>query len=72
MMTTEAEVEQKLKDLCDKLNAYCNANGLEHLSAGDLLSAQYCIEPRNENHIAFLEAFIDEWNDVEDYYTIRT
>ena len=71
-MTTEAEVEQKLNDLTDKLNAYCDANGLEHLSADEILCEQYCMEPRNEEHIAFLKAFIDEWDDVEAYYTQRT
>ena len=71
-MTTEAEVEQNLNDLTDKRNAYCDANGLEYLSAGDLLGEQYYIEPRNEEHIAFLEAFIDEWDGVEAYYIQRT
>jgi hypothetical protein len=71
-MTTEAEVQQKLSNLTDKLNAYYDANGLEHLSAGDMLCEQYCMEPRNEKHIAFLEAFIEEWDGVETYYTQRT
>jgi hypothetical protein len=71
-MTTEAEVEQKLNELTDKLNAYCDANGLEHLSADELLFEQFDIEPRNEEHIAFLEAFIEEWEGVEAYYTRRT
>ena len=52
-MTTEAEVEQQLADLSAKLNAYCDANGLEHLSADEMLFEQYDIEPRNEKHIAF-------------------
>jgi hypothetical protein len=71
-MTMEAEVEQQLEALTVKLNAYCDANGLEHLSADELLSEQFSIEPRNEEHIAFLEAFIEEWEGVADYYTVRT
>jgi hypothetical protein len=64
-MTTKDEVAQTLEDLSYKLNAYCDANGLEHLSADDLLCEQYSIEPRNEKHIAFLKAFIEEWDAVE-------
>ena len=71
-MTTEADIEQQLADLTAKLNAYCDANGLEHLSAGDLLGEQYSIEPRDAKNIAFLEAFIEEWESVEAYYTRRT
>jgi hypothetical protein len=63
-MTTEAEVEQQLENLTAKLNAYCDANGLDHLSADDLLCEQYSTEPRNEEHIAFLETFIEEWDSV--------
>jgi hypothetical protein len=71
-MTTRAEAEQKLNDLTDKLNAYCDANGLDHLSADEMLFEQYCIEPRNEKHIAFLKAFIEEWESVAAYCTQRT
>ncbi len=71
-MTTEANVKNTLKELSDKLNAYCDANGLEHLSADELLCEQYAIEPRNEIHIAFLKTFIEEWDDVAGYHTVRT
>ena len=71
-MTTKAEVERKLNDLTEKLEAYCDANGLEHLSADEMLFEQYDIEPRNEKHIAFLKAFIKEWESVEAYYTLTT
>ena len=71
-MTTKAEAEQNLDDLSDKLNAYCDTNGLEHLSADELLCEQYSIEPRNEKHIAFLKEFIEEWDRVAGYHTART
>ena len=71
-MTMKPEVEQTLEELSDKLNAYCDANGLANLSADELLCEQYSIEPRNEKHIAFLKAFIEEWDGVLGYYTVRT
>jgi hypothetical protein len=71
-MTTQAETERRLNDLTDKLNAYYDAHGLEHLSADEMLYEQYSIEPRNEEHIAFLLAFIEEWDRVEEYYTKGT
>jgi hypothetical protein len=64
-MKTQDEVARMLENLSDKLNAYCDAHGLEHLSADDLLCRQYSIEPRNEKHIAFLKALIEEWDAVE-------
>jgi hypothetical protein len=65
-----SDPEQMLESLSDKLNAYCDANGLEHLSADELLCEQYSIEPRNKEHIAFLEAFIEEWDAFSNHHTL--
>ena len=67
-MTTPEEVNQKLNDLTSKLNAYCDANGLPHDSAGDLVFAEGITDEQRR----WLNAFINEWNDVEDFYTLRT
>jgi len=67
-MTTTAEVEQKLKDLTTKLNAYCDANGLPHESAGDLAHRDDITDEQRR----WLNAFIEEWDGVADYYTVRT
>ena len=67
-MTTPEDVEQKLNDLTARLNAYCDANGLPHDSAGDLALADGITDGQR----CWLNAFINEWNAVEDFYTLRT
>ena len=67
-MTTTAGVEQKFKDLTAKLNAYCDANGLPHESADELALADSITDDQRR----WLNAFIDEWNGVADFYTVRT
>lgn len=58
------EVDDELARLSDKLNAYCDANGLPHESADELLSRLYCEEPRREELCQWLRDFIEEWEAV--------
>jgi hypothetical protein len=67
-MTTDRAVEQKLRDLTDKLNAYCDANGLPHESADELALTDDITDDQRR----WLNAFIDEWNGVADFYTVGT
>ena len=67
-MPTTAEAEQKLKDLTAKLNAYCDANGLPHESADELALADGITDDQRR----WLNAFIEEWDGVADYCTVRT
>jgi hypothetical protein len=67
-MTTTAGAEQKLKDLTAKLNAYCDANGLPHESADELALADGITDDQRR----WLNAFIDEWNYLADFYAVRT
>ena len=67
-MTTKHEVDQKLTDLSDKLNAYCDANGLPHESADELAHRDDITDEQR----LWLNAFIDEWDGVADCFTIRT
>jgi hypothetical protein len=67
-MTTERAVEQKLNDLTDTLNSYCDANGLPHESADELALRDDITEKQRR----WLNAFIEEWNGVANYYTVGT
>ncbi len=67
-MPTKAEAEQMLMDLTNKLNAYCDANGLPHESADELALNNNITDEQKR----WLNAFIEEWVGVARRYAIRT
>ncbi len=67
-MTTTTEVEQQLKALTAKLNAYCDANGLSHESADELALPDSITDEQRR----WLNAFIEEWDGVAEHHTVRT
>ena len=67
-MKMKDEVEQTLEDLSYKLNAYCDANGLPHESADELAHREDITAEQRR----WLNAFIEEWDGVANYYTVKT
>ena len=67
-MKTKDEVDQTLEDLSYKLNAYCDANGLPHESADELAHREDITAEQRR----WLNAFIEEWDGVANYYTVKT
>jgi hypothetical protein len=54
-MTTHKDEEAKL---CDEFEAWCKANSLPHISAGELILRDDLLD---QEHVDWLEDFLDRW-----------
>jgi len=69
-MSTEklARLQAWEADMVQRYNAYCELHNLTPCSADELEFAIQCLEQSadNDKHIAFLSAFITEWEQWEE------
>ena len=65
---TLARLQAWEADMVKRYNAYCELHGLTACSADELEYGIQCLEasPENDAHLAFLSAFITEWEQWED------
>ena len=67
----ERGVDAELARLSIELNAFYDQHGLPHQSADEVLYSLYEEEPRREELCQWLENFIEEWDSVTSYCTVR-